>query len=223
MMLTIREAMEQRHSVRTYLDTPIPAEIRKELDAAAEKYSEESGLHLYFRYDDPAGFDSFMAHYGRLINVKNYIVLAGKKREGFDFDCGYYGEKLTLLAQQLGLNSCWTAMSFSKKNVRRILPEGESLCMVIALGYGKTQGNAHRDRPLSTLAPDYERAPDWFKAGADAALLAPTAMNQQKFVLGLENGEATLRVKGFGPYTQVDLGIVACHFEIGSGKKARIV
>ena len=37
MMLTIREAMEQRHSVRTYLDTPIPAEIRKELDAAAEE------------------------------------------------------------------------------------------------------------------------------------------------------------------------------------------
>ena len=222
-MLTIREAMEQRHSVRTYLDTPIPAEIRKELDAAAEKYSEESGLHLYFRYDDPAGFDSFMAHYGRLINVRNYIVLAGQKRDGFDFDCGYYGEKLTLLAQQLGLNTCWTAMTFNKKTVRQQLPAGEELCMAIALGYGKTQGSAHRDRPLKTLAPDYEGAPDWFKAGADAALLAPTAMNQQKFALGFENGEATLRVKGFGPYTQVDLGIVACHFEAGSGRKAQIV
>ena len=222
-MLTIREAMEQRHSVRTYLDTPIPAEIRKELDAAAEKYSEESGLHLYFRYDDPAGFDSFMAHYGRLINVRNYIVLAGQKRDGFDFDCGYFGEKLVLKAQQLGLNTCWTALTFNKKTVRQQLPEGETLCMAIALGYGKTQGSAHRSRPLSTLAPDYEGAPDWFKAGADAALLAPTAMNQQKFALGLENGEATLRVKGFGPYTQVDLGIAACHFEIGSGKKARIV
>ena len=222
-MLTIREAMEKRHSVRTYLDAPIPEEIRNELNEAAAAFSRESGLHLFVRYDDPAGFDSFMAHYGRLINVRNYIVLAGKKREGFDFDCGYYGEKLTLLAQQLGLNTCWTAMSFSKKNVRRILPAGETLCMVIALGYGKTEGSAHRNRPLKALAPDYEKSPAWFKAGADAALLAPTAMNQQHFVLGLENEEATLRVKGFGPYTAVDLGIVACHFEAGSGRKAKII
>ena len=222
-MMTIWEAMQQRHSVRTYLDTPIPSEIREKLDAEAARLSRESGLHFFFRYDDPAGFDSFMAHYGRLLNVKNYIVLAGKKREGFDFDCGYYGEKLVLLAQQLGLHTCWPALPFSKKTVRQPLPDGEELCMAIALGYGKTQGTPHRNRPLKTLAPDYEGAPDWFKAGTDAALLAPTAMNQQKFVLGFENGEATLRVKGFGPYTQVDLGIVACHFEAGSGRKARIV
>ncbi|MBO4873604.1 MAG: nitroreductase [Lachnospiraceae bacterium] len=221
--MTIWEAMEQRHSVRTYLDTAIPPKIREKLDAEAEKYSLESGLHLFFRYDDPAGFDSMLAHYGRLINVKNYIVLAGKKRDGFDFDCGYYGEKLVLLAQQLGLNTCWTAMSFSKKNVRRILPEGESLCMVIALGYGKTQGSAHKNRPLSVLAPDYADAPDWFRKGADAALLAPTAMNQQHFALGFADGEATLRVRGFGPYTTVDLGIAACHFEAGSGRKPRIL
>ena len=221
--MTIPEAIAQRHSVRTYLDTPIPADIRAQLDERAARLSEKSGLHLFLRYDDPAGFDSFLAHYGRLINVKNYIVLAGKKREGFDFDCGYYGEELVILAQQLGLNTCWTAMSFSKKNVRKILPEDETLCMVIALGFGETQGRPHRNRPLFTLVPDYEKAPDWFRAGADAALQAPTAMNQQHFALHLEEGEAVLKVKGLGPYTQVDLGIVAWHFEALSGRKVRVV
>lgn len=220
--MTIREAILQRHSVRTYRDAAIPPEIRAQLDARAAQLSEQSGLHFFIRYEDPAGFQSFMAHYGRLINVRNYIVLAGKKREGFAFDCGRCGEELVILAQQLGLNTCWTAMSFSRKNVRRILKKNESLCMVIALGYGETQGSAHKNRPLTELAPEYETAPDWFRAGADAAVLAPTAMNQQRFQLRFADGEAALQVKGLGFYTQVDLGIVAWHFEAVSGRKLRI-
>lgn len=46
----------------------------------------------------------------------------------------------------------------------------------------------------------------------EAVLLAPTAMNQQKFYITLERGKALARaVRGF--YTKMDLGIVKCHFE----------
>lgn len=219
--MTDLEAIRARHSVRAYLDKPIPPELRRELDALAERCNRESGLHIRLIYDDPAGYDSFLTHYGVFRNVTNYIVLAGKKEGDFDFRCGYYGEKLVLLAQKLGLNTCWTALTFNKKRVRELIPEGESLCMAIALGYGKTQGVPHRSKRPERVSEGVETMPDWFEKGLEAALLAPTAVNQQRFCFGLENGEATVRVKGIGSYTRVDLGIAALHFELGSGRKVK--
>ena len=94
--MTILEAIDARHSVRAYQEKPIEEEKRRQLDGFAEACNRESGLHFFIRYDDPDGFDSRMAHYGSFRNVKNYIVLAGKNREDFDFICGYYGEKIVL-------------------------------------------------------------------------------------------------------------------------------
>lgn len=61
-------------------------------------------------------------------------------------------------------------------------------------------------------------APPWFLDGVDAALLAPTAMNQQKFMISLDNGKVGIRRTG-GMYSDVDEGIVRYHFEIGAGKE----
>lgn len=220
--MTIAEAIEARHSVRAYRDTPVEEEKRLQLDQFAEACNQESGLHIFIRYDDPDGFDSRLAHYGHFRNVRNYIVLAGKKGPDFDYLCGYYGEKIVLFAQQLGLNTCWAALTFNKRKVRELIPEGETLCMVISLGYGETQGAARKSK---TAAEVTENGTDeaWFSKGIDAALKAPTAVNQQKFIFDFLNGETTVRVKGFGSLTRVDLGIVAYHFEAASGKPVRPV
>ena len=220
--MTDLEAIRARHSVRAYLDKAIPAELRAELDGFVAKLNAESGLHIRIIYDDPAGFDSRLAHYGSFRNVANYIVLAGKKEGDFDFRCGYYGEKLVLFAQKLGLNTCWAALTFNKKRVKELVPEGESLCMVIALGYGASQGVQHRGKDYGKVSERAGTAPDWVRDGVEAALLAPTAVNQQKFSFGLEGEEPTIRVKGLGTYTRVDLGIAALHFELGSGRKVKV-
>ena len=215
--MTIQEAIESRHSVRSYKPDPIPQNIRETLDAYAAECSEEGDLHIFIRYDDPNGFDSRLAHYGTFRNVNNYIVLAGTKNNDFNLRCGYYGEKLVLFAQQLGLNTCWTALTFNKRKVKELLKDGESLCMVIALGYGETQGTPHKGKTVSDVVIA-DNAPAWFTEGVQAALLAPTAVNQQKFQFRYENGEVHLRTKGFGTYLETDLGIVKYHFEAVTGK-----
>lgn len=216
--MTILEAIDARHSVRAYLDRPIEAGTRQQLDAFTAECNRESGLHILIRYDDPDGFDSRLAHYGSFRNVRNYIVLSGKKGEDFDFRCGYYGEKIVLFAQQLGLNTCWAALTFNKKKVRELIPEGETLCMVIALGYGETQGAARKSKTLQEVA-DAGSNPPWFVRGIEAALKAPTAVNQQKFHFSLKDSEPFIRVKGLGTCTKVDLGIAAYHFEAASGHR----
>ena len=169
--MTIIEAIDARHSVRAYQDQPIHQETRRQLCLFAEECNQESGLHIFIRYDDPEGFDSRLAHYGHFRNVKNYIVLAGKKTDDFEFLCGYYGEKIVLFAQQLGLNTCWAALTFNKKAVRKLIPDGETLCMVIALGYGETQGAGRKSKTMKDVTEGTADQP-WFAKGIDAALKA---------------------------------------------------
>ena len=221
--MTITEAIDARHSVRSYKDVPIPAEIRKQLDDFTETCNREGNLHIFIRYDDADGFDSRLAHYGSFRNVKNYIVLAGKKDDDFDIRCGYYGEKLVLFAQQLGLNTCWAALTFNKKKVKELIPAREALCMVIALGYGETAGTPHKSKKASDVISLADSQPEWFQKGVEAALKAPTAVNQQKFQFICFNEKVVVRAKGLGTYTKVDLGSVAWHFEAASGHKVGFV
>lgn len=91
------------------------------------------------------------------------------------------------------------------------------MCIVISLGYGKTQGIPHKSKAFEKVAKAQGKIPDWFKNGVEAALLAPTAMNQQKFQFTLQGNQVSAKA-GIGFYTKIDLGIAKYHFEIGADK-----
>lgn len=215
--MDLTEAMQQRHSVRQYTPTPIGAEVLEALENEIAACNKESALHLQLVKDEPKAFDGFLAHYGKFGGVRNYIALIGKKSADLDEKCGYYGEHLVLKAQQLGLNTCWVAMTFRKVPSAFQIGSGEKLTAVIALGYGMTQGVAHKSKAPCDVSDAKEPAPDWFMAGVKAALLAPTAMNQQKFTLTYAGGKVNAKA-GLGFYAKIDLGIVKYHFELGAGK-----
>lgn len=216
--MDILEAMQLRHSVRSYLEKPLEDGVKSALQSEISAVNRESGLHIQLVTNEPRAFDSLMAHYGKFSGVTNYIALVGKKSRDLDERCGYYGERLVLLAQQLGLNTCWVAMTYKKVPGAFQAAPGEKLTVVIALGYGATQGVPHRSKPAEAVAKEAVAAPDWFRNGVSAALLAPTAMNQQKFTFALENGKVRAKA-GTGFYTKVDLGIVKYHFEAAAGKE----
>lgn len=97
------------------------------------------------------------------------------------------------------------------------MEQGEKLCVVIALGYGETGGVPHKSKAISEVSKVEGVMPDWFKKGMEAAMLAPTAINQQKFLFTLDGGKISVK-PGKGFYTKLDLGIVKYHFEVGAGK-----
>lgn len=66
--------------------------------------------------DEPEAFRGFLARRGHFVGVRNYIAFVGQKDDTLDERTGYYGERLVLLAQQLGLNTCWVAATYRKKN-----------------------------------------------------------------------------------------------------------
>ena len=222
--MTIKEAVNERHSVRQYKDIPIEKEKEKELRDFIEAIGDENGLDLQFIVNDPECFDSFLAHYGKFTNVKNYIAMVGNKQyPNLDEAIGYYGEEIVLKAQTMGLNTCWVAGTFSKKKCKARVGKDEKLLCVISIGYGENQGQPHRSKPVEKLCKaDLSKAPDWFKEGVEGALKAPTALNQQKFVITLEGEDAKISSKG-GAMTKIDLGIVRYNFEVASGHNCRTV
>lgn len=224
-IMTILEAIEARHSVRAYQARPLAADVVKAMEEQIATVNHESGLHIQLIQNEPKAFLGTLAKYGKFRNVKNYLVVAGRKTEDLDERVGYYGERLVLLAQTLGLNTCWVGLSYSKVPGTYVLEEGEKIACYIALGYGETQGVSHKIKTVKQVSNTSDTTPSWFKKGVEAALLAPTAVNQQKFsfeYVGEADGRHRVRAKkGFSliGYTQMDLGIARYHFEVGAGKE----
>ena len=218
--MTILEAINQRHSVRSYKNKKISNEIISDLQKEIDACIKEGHLHIQLITNEPTAFDGRMAHYGKFSGVQNYIALVGKKSANLEEKCGYYGERIVLKAQMLGLNTCWVALTFSKNKAKKNIQisDGEKLTLVISLGYGTTQGVAHKSKTADAVGKASGKKPDWFNSGIKAALLAPTAMNQQKFVFTLDGNKVTGR-PGNGFYTKIDLGIAKYHFEQGAGRK----
>ena len=220
--MDIKEAIIARHSVRQFQDEPIPEELQARLRELIDACNAESGLHMQLITDDPECFDTFLAHYGKFRNAKNYFALVGPKTlPDLEELAGYYGQKLVLEAQMMGLRTCWVAGTYGRGKCKADKAAGEKLVCVIAVGYGENDGTKHKNKPLASLCsvPE-EEMPVWFKNGVKAALLAPTAVNQQKFRISLE-GEEPVITAGRGPMAKIDLGIVKYNFEAASGHKCR--
>jgi len=218
MTITLTEAMEQRHSVRQYEEKPLEDEAVKAMEDKIAEINRDGTLHFQLVREEPQSFDCFIAHYAKFSGVRNYIVLAGKKSEDLSVRCGYYGEQLVLLAQQLGLNTCWVGTSYKRIPDAVDILEDEKLVLVITLGYGSVAGNAHKCKELNEISDYKSGDPAWYRKGLLAALLAPTAMNQQKFRFTRNGNEVSVKA-GIGLFSKVDLGIVKYHFEIGAGKE----
>lgn len=210
--------MTERHSVRNYTEEPIAAADLDALAQSIDSCNRESGLHIQLVQNEPKAFDSFLAHYGNFTGVENYIALVGKKSEKLEETCGFYGERLVLDAQYLGLNTCWVAMTYRRVPSAFRVEPGEKLVSLISFGHGVNNGCGHPVKTPQEISNATGQSPLWFRNGVTAALLAPSAMNQQKFFF-TACGKTVTAATDNGPYTQLDLGIAKYHFEVIAGKE----
>ena len=222
--MELTEAIKTRHSVRKYLHKSISEEVTTALQEEIGECNRLGNLHIQLVLNEPKAFDG-IASYGKFKGVENYLVIAGKKAPDLDERIGYFGERVVLKAQCLGLNTCWGGMTYKKVHTAYSLKSNEKVVCAIALGYGETQGVNRKSKTTDAVSNADSNSPEWFKRGVEAALLAPTAINQQKFCFNLtgetsEDGKAIVEAKrlfSLVGYTKIDLGIAKLHFEIAAG------
>ena len=223
--MTILEAIQSRRSVRKYIDRPIDKALVAILQDKIDEVNKAGNLHIQLVTDEPRAFKGKMA-YGTFSGVSNYFAMVGKKEGDLSERIGYYGEQLVLLAQSLGLNTCWVGLTYNNIKEAYTVSPGEKLCCMIALGHGDDPGRNVKRKTASQVSNASDDTPAWFNDGVAAALLAPTAINQQKFHFeyiapgpdGIHRVKATRRFSLVG-YTHLDLGIAKYHFEAAAGKE----
>ena len=211
------DAIKERHSVRNYEAKKIEADKVEKIRAKIEELNKEGNLHLQFMVDAGKTYNKLFNKVAGLGSAPSVIACVGIDDETLEQRVGYYGEKLVLFIQELGLNTCW-AGTFNQKNIGAEVGDGEKLVISIAVGYGKDKGKPHKSKSPEQVIEAKGDRPYWFNTGVDMALLAPTAINQQKFTIRLNEDESVDFVDKGGIFSQVDLGIVRCHFEIGAEK-----
>jgi nitroreductase len=221
--MTESEAIIVRHSVRKYIVKPIEAEKIEAIQECIALCNHEGGVHFQLVTNEPKAFRNGVdwPKYGKFEGVSNYIAVVAPKGSDGSEVAGYYGEKLVLLIQTLGLNSCWVGGTFKKVKEAYSVSQGEELKAVISFGYGTTQGMQHpQKKSFADVAQAPDPVPEWFKKGVETALLAPTAINQQKFKFILHNDNRVEAIAKFSliGYSHLDLGIVKYHFEVGAGE-----
>lgn len=224
--MDVFEAIRERHSVRDYADTPLSDEVIDALVELIAQANYEGNLNFQLRVEEPQAFIGSLAKYGYFKGARNYIALVGSKDKTLDERCGYYGECIVLAAQMMGLNTCWIGLSYNKAKMGAVISTDEACPCIISIGYGMNVGRPHNVKMIETLCrvdgkkvPRLGGLPRFFTAGLEAAQLAPTAMNQQKFFFDLVGGPGSSSVRavaGLGPYAKVDLGIAKYHFEVGA-------
>ena len=211
--------------MRAYTGQPLTDADAQALQEKIDEVNRVGRLHIQLIRNEPKAFLGPFARYGKFRNVTDYLVMVGVKADDLDERIGYYGEQLVLLAQTLGMNTCWVGLSYTKIPNTYVLNDGEVIQAYISIGYGETQGVSHKIKRIEQVSNVSDSTPDWFRRGVEAALLAPTAINQQKFsfeYLGMIDGHhRVLAKKGFSlvGYTHMDLGIAKYHFEIAAGKE----
>ena len=211
------DAIKERHSVRNFEAKKIEADKVEKIRTKIEELNKEGNLHLQFMEDAGKTYNKLFNKVAGLGSAPSVIACVGIDDETLEQRVGYYGEKLVLFIQELGLNTCW-AGTFNEKNIGAEVGDGEKLVISIAVGYGKDKGKPHKSKSPEQVIEAKGDRPYWFNKGVDMALLAPTAINQQKFTIRLNEDESVDFVDKGGIFSQVDLGIVRCHFEIGAEK-----
>ena len=136
---------------------------------------------------------------------------------------GYYGERVALRAVQLGLETSWAVLddADTAEHPWWCLYPGEKIVWVLAFGHGARPGGRRRSKPIEELCriPDGMAMPDWFRAGMEAAMLAPTSLSQQPFLFTLHKDGTVSAEAMEGLFAHVGLGCAKYHFEVGAGRE----
>ena len=213
--MTIKEAARTRHMVRKYSDKPIPENIIELLNERISSLNAKYGVNMSLVTGSGKALWGVMRLFVAK-GVNNYLLLSAPASPKASELLGYCGIDIALYAQSLGLNSWWVSGTFNKAEAAKKSSNDAVSAGIIVLGYGLDQGAEHKSKKPFEVSSYAGIAPEWFKDGVSYALLAPTAMNKQAFMIkGV--GDTVCITCSNGAFSDIDKGIVKYHFEIGAG------
>ena len=225
-------AIPNRHSRRSYDSTPLAAADLDALESVAVTFQPfPASRGVVIRNADPSLFVGIVGAYGGVSGAPAALAFIGRGAAPAEA-VGYTGEALVLEATALGLDTCWVGGLFSAGTAGPAADcsSDERVFAVSPLGHAAPHptvkervlfgaGRPKHRRRLEEIASGHELWPPWARASAEAARLAPSAMNRQPWRLAYERDALVI---GFGGADspriskRLDCGIAMLHIEIAA-------
>ena len=235
------QAINARRSRRAYdRSKTISPEAKKKLRETCEGFRPFGSVRVEFISEPPDDvFANALGFYGNIKGAPAFLAFIGDMSDpNVQEKMGYAGEAAILEATSLGLGTCWVALTYNAKAVKSLVKIGqnEKLICVSPVGYTTETwsfeekafsvfGAYHQRKTLQSMVSGLPEAarPDWARAAVEAGRLAPSAMNRQPWVFGIDKSGITVAIKGRGPEFNVarrlDCGIAMLHIELGALSK----
>ncbi len=245
-MESIIQTIKNRKSWRTFDERQIPGEKKVQINFFLSgphetPFGTKTRFILIDIKDQDAETVKHLGTYGTIEGASLFIAGASEITESRYVDFGYAMEKIILMVEKLGLNTCWMGVTFDKAGFseKMGLKEGEELIACTPVGYAK-QKRRLKDLAMrkfvssdSRLGPDklffdcgFDRPLDMETAGEylpalECVRFAPSASNRQPWRIIRHNDKKTFSL--FLEYTkgyqykygqQIDMGIAMLHFEL---------
>lgn len=232
------QLLQSRHSVRSYLKTPLGKELKDKIRAEVTMTNtHEAGLKFQLFFDDDNPFKGFFKSYGTFENPTNYLAVVGD--EGVDNiweKAGYYAEKFVIRCVELGLGTCFVGGTYDSSSIDAQIRAGEKILFVVLFGIPSGHlrlkekwlvNFVHRKKyELKDFFVPSDKFEDSCKliselyTGLEAVACAPSALNKRPVRLFLKedqtNPEVCAKVEVKNKLNLVDLGIAKFNYNFAT-------
>ncbi|MBQ3338591.1 MAG: nitroreductase family protein [Atopobiaceae bacterium] len=225
--MDIMQAIDTRISCRAYDGREVEAEKLDQLEACIAECNAAANVRMALMRPADGGADLRLAKAMFAGQPSTYIAYVSATDEESRDRLGYYGEKVILLATQLGLGTCWVAGTYDRASAHVSLEPGEELYAVVPVGYPAPKtplkqrtvraALRKRDKKPTDIYAGYNDASAAVRAAIDAVIKGPSAVNGQPWVfIDTPGGIAATLPSVKSGIELLDLGIAKLHFELGA-------
>jgi len=241
--MTIKDAILQRKSMRTYKDVQLTQELRAKLEQYILSVKGPFGIKVRFKIVDidSTSEDMKLGTYGVIKGARSFICAVTEKGNRCEENLGYAFEKIVLYATSLGLGTCWLGGTFNKTGFQRAaeLSDNELMPIISPVGYVR-ENRTLLDTLMVAFAGSKNRK-DWselffekdfgkpltqgeageLKEAFEMARIAPSASNKQPWRIVKDGNTCHFFISRNKMYEKalgfdiqrLDAGIAMCHFE----------
>ncbi|MBD5345990.1 MAG: hypothetical protein HDR92_02515 [Bacteroides sp.] len=233
-MMTVKEIIEKRVSVRTFDDRQELGD--KDIEAIRQSIRDAStpfggSFTIDFKKFDLRGPQS-PSTYGTISGASWYLLMGISNDEMSALSAGYGMEKVVLKATELGLGTCWMTLTFKGTDFAKKaqMPVNEPIRIISPVGFPAkkrkmlesitriTLGSAKR-KPMDELFSEGSFGlpvveDNVFYEALSMMRLAPSAKNSQPWRALLRGNEVWFYYVPKTEAAVLDLGIGLCHFDL---------
>ncbi|MEZ3549839.1 MAG: hypothetical protein K1W02_03800 [Muribaculaceae bacterium] len=226
--------LESRHSVRSFTENKIDANIANKLRAEISMTnSHEQGMRFQLVLDDAAPFKGYGRSYGIFENARNYLAAVVDVATPDAYErAGYFAERFVVKAISLGLGTCFVGGTFDTAKAKVQVRAGERILFLVAIGMP-----SEKERPVAAVmrmiahrkkmtysdffipSSDIDKASKIYPfiiAGLKAVACAPSALNRRPVRIHIKQEESSSELCAFVKEDDrrmlIDLGIAKYNF-----------